>query len=254
MSGERRTAIPQHPRVWRFLSGHSMDGGPPRGEAPPTVFLHIPKSGGTWLTDVVIHNLLTRECPDLFYAPHWMSAAEAVRRFGSDARLALVLRDPAERFASAWASRMAEGRPGYDTPWTEAEREVFGRYPDLPALLADAGSLWPARRARARRAVEAMTVVPRGYAHAFGSVEAARALLPAIRLCMPIGQLSARIGEAMAALGFATFELPETAEENRGAGASLAPGDRARLRRFLAEDYAVHELLRGRARELHGEV
>lgn len=38
---ERRKPIPDHPAVYRFLSGHGFPKGPPQAEEPPIVFHHV---------------------------------------------------------------------------------------------------------------------------------------------------------------------------------------------------------------------
>lgn len=250
----RAKAIPDHPNVYRFLSGHSFEGGPPCGTGAPLVYLHIPKTGGTYLTDVLLHNLQRRDQPDLFYAPHRMTVAQTAEVFGPSRQLALVLRDPLSRFVSAWHSRLREGKPGYHTPWTAAEAQVFATFPDLEALARGLGHLWPGTRRRARAAVAAMTMVPRGYAHAFGTPDAARRAMPAVRLCLPIEALDSQLDVAMAALGFPDFSRPPQPVENRSTERPppLSARAEARLRAFLAEDYAIYDVLSARARELHG--
>jgi hypothetical protein len=45
-----------------------------------------------------------------------------------------VVRDPASRFVSGFNSRLRQGRPRYNMPWTEAERTAFAVYPTADAL------------------------------------------------------------------------------------------------------------------------
>jgi len=248
-SAPRNTRIPQHAAVYRFLSAHGFDQ-PPRVDAP-LVLLHVPKTGGTFLTDLIMHNLQSRPAPALFYAPHAMSAAQAVEVFGPGTRLALVLRDPLERLASAFYSRKRQGRPDYDTPWTPAEAAVFNRYPDLGAVARALASPLPGRRARARRALRSMTLVPRGYAHAFGPASQAGALIDRVTLCPAIGALSDDLDAIMAGLGFADYDRPPRPVQNRAVSPpSLTSLERLILRRYLREDYRVYSLLQARAAAL----
>lgn len=46
------------------------------------------------------------------------------------------LRDPIERFFSAWYSRQNEGRPRYYAPWSDEERVTYERYPTPQRLAA----------------------------------------------------------------------------------------------------------------------
>ena len=248
-SAPRNTRIPQHPAVYRFLSAHGFDE-PPQADAP-VVLLHIPKTGGTFLTDLIIHNLQSRPAPALFYAPHAMSAAQAVEVFGPGTRLALVLRDPLERLVSAFYSRRRQGRPDYDTPWTEAEAKVFARYPDLGAIARALASPRPGRRQHARRALASMTLVPRDYAHAFGPATQAGPLIDRVTLCPPIEALSRKLDAIMTGLGLPDYELPPRPVQNRAEPPPpLNPAERLILRRHLREDYRVHALLQARAAAL----
>ncbi|WP_112320532.1 hypothetical protein [Oceanibium sediminis] len=249
----RRKAIPDHPAVFRFLSGHGLPGGPPPHPGPATVFLHIPKTGGTFLTDLILHNLQERDQPDLFYAPHWMSAARTGRIFGPDRRLALILRDPVARFRSAWDSRLARGRPAYDTPWSAAEEKVFARYPTLRHFLREAVHPNPRTRRRALKLMNGMALVPRGYAHAFGSARKAQALLPNITVCLPLEKLAPNLDQVMHGLGFAEYTLAPDLAENRAStrATPLSALDKRLLAWLLREDIRIHKLLMRHARTLH---
>ncbi|MEM8787887.1 MAG: hypothetical protein AAGE76_06475 [Pseudomonadota bacterium] len=253
-SSPRTRALPDHPAVFRFLSGHSHAGGPPQRDTPPIVFLHIPKTAGSYLIDLIVHNLQIADRPDLFYAPHWMSAARTAELFGPDRRLALILRDPVDRFVSAFQSRHRQGAPAYDTPWTDHEARVFRDYPDLDALIDALGSLWPKRRRAAVAAVAGMTLVPRDYTHAFGSLTGAQTSLEALSLCLPMARLDRDLGLAMTALGFERFEMAERPLRNMApTRPTLSPRRRSILERHLAEDIAIHDVLHQHATRLHPE-
>ena len=47
------------------------------------------------------------------------------------------MRDPVDRFFSAWYSRVTEGRPRYYVPWSDTERRAFELYPTPQAIVAD---------------------------------------------------------------------------------------------------------------------
>lgn len=249
----RRKAIPEHPAVYRFLSGHGLPDGPPAHDGPATVFLHIPKTGGTFLTDLILHNLQEQDRPGLFYAPHWMTAGQTAKIFGPDRKLALILRDPVARFRSAWDSRLARGRPAYDTPWSAAEEKVFKRYPTLQHFLRDAVHPNPRNRNRAMRLMARMALVPRGYAHAFGSARKAEALLDQISVCLPLEHLAPHLDEVMRGLGFDSYNLAPDLTENRATGQAtpLSTLDRKLLGWLLREDIRIHRVLLGHARKLH---
>jgi Sulfotransferase family len=86
-------------------------------------FLHIGKTGGT----AVKHAL----------AQMSESARSRLKIHGHDKtfmeivcgqRIIFFLRDPISRFISAFYSRRRQGRPKYDSPWSEAERAAFERF------------------------------------------------------------------------------------------------------------------------------
>jgi hypothetical protein len=66
------------------------------------------------------------------------------------------LRDPIERFFSAWYSRQNEGRPRYYVPWSDEERVAYETYPTPQAL---AGAL-AAGDERAKWAMDHILHVP----------------------------------------------------------------------------------------------
>ncbi len=105
----------------------------------PTHFLHIGKTGGTAVKHalapvagrlrLVLHDHETR-LSDL---------APGERAF-------LFLRDPLDRFVSAFHSRRRRGRPRHDWAWSEAERAAFERF-ETPNALAEATRADPAAQA-----------------------------------------------------------------------------------------------------------
>lgn len=50
------------------------------------------------------------------------------------------LRDPIDRFFSAWYSRQTEGRPRYYIPWSDEERRAYEVYPTPQLLVGDLAS------------------------------------------------------------------------------------------------------------------
>jgi hypothetical protein len=108
-------------------------------------FIHIGKTGGT-----AIKHILKRsgnahwpgEAPDgvpetpygrIMLHPHRFKLKDVPE--GDFAFF--CLRDPIDRFFSAWYSRQTEGRPRYFFPWTDEERRAYELYATPQALVAD---------------------------------------------------------------------------------------------------------------------
>jgi hypothetical protein len=72
-------------------------------------------------------------------------------------KIFFVVRDPVDRFVSAFNSRLRRGRPRYDFAWSESEREIFERFASADELARGLSSEDLARR---RSAYTAMTSLP----------------------------------------------------------------------------------------------
>ena len=105
----------------------------------PTHFLHIGKTGGT----AVKHALAPMaERHGIVLHRHGTRLADLPR----GERAFFFLRDPLDRFVSAFHSRRRRGRPRVDIAWSEAERAAFERF-ETPNALAEAIATDPAARA-----------------------------------------------------------------------------------------------------------
>jgi hypothetical protein len=109
------------------------------GYSKQYAFLHIPKTGGTSLI------ALGKKLVDKGYSfpvclGHSWRAQEVLSHFPK-MKLTIMLRDPLERIVSGFNSRLRQGRPTYDSPWTLAEASVMAMLPSvrhlLDAMLAD---------------------------------------------------------------------------------------------------------------------
>lgn len=92
--------------------------------------LHIGKTGGT----AIRHALASFANRNLF-ALH--SHAVRLRDCPEDELVFVVIRHPVDRFVSGFNSRLRQGRPRYDVPWSRRERLAFALFPS-PNHLAEA--------------------------------------------------------------------------------------------------------------------
>ena len=109
----------------------------------PAHFLHISKTGGS----AIRHALLPiARRHGLVLAGHW----KYLRDVPAGEYAFFVVREPASRFVSAFNSRLRMGRPKYDNPWTERERDVFAAFPTANVLAEALSSADEERRRLAR--------------------------------------------------------------------------------------------------------
>ena len=129
-------------------------------------FLHIGKTGGTALGRVFHGNQRVGNS--------WLGLHEhstTVRRLPKNDQFTFVLRDPVDRFVSAFYSRYRQGKPAYSIPWTEAEASAFASFPDANSLAEALSSPEPECRESARAAMHAIGHVRTRYRDWLGSVE-----------------------------------------------------------------------------------
>ena len=108
------------PRLWR-----------PRFLKRKAHFLHICKTGGTAVRSVLKE---CRETPNYRIKLHNHDVSlEQIRR---GEKGFFFLRDPVSRFASAFYSRLRQGRPRYVYEWNDLERKLFSVFQTPRAMAA----------------------------------------------------------------------------------------------------------------------
>lgn len=219
-------------------------------ENPPILFVHIPKTAGTRLGQLITHNLAETGVPrNLFYSAHRYSAYDLAANYGPNRKLALVIRDPVDRFVSAFYSRFHKGAPDYNTPWFPDEEVFFAKYPTLRALV---WAMVFGQRQKMQKQLKKVHLVHMGYVRFFGSPAGLEQDWENIVVCLPMQHLDAQLDEVMARLGFESFEEPVKKKENRGLPRpKVSRLERIILRRFLADEYEIYDRLLERSRELH---
>ncbi|MEO1329987.1 MAG: hypothetical protein AAFW46_10015 [Pseudomonadota bacterium] len=87
-------------------------------------FLHIGKTAGTQVR-MALKKIARRDQRFRFRAhPH----RTGLKDLPADAAYFFTLRDPISRFRSGFYSRKRQGRPRYDSPWSDDERRAFERF------------------------------------------------------------------------------------------------------------------------------
>lgn len=131
-------------------------------------FLHIAKTGGTSVTALLAERR-EAERPAAIRLRHEWTLAMADAALPSDTRVHFVLRDPVDRYASAFHSRQRKGYPAFNADWRPQEARVFERFPDISSLFRAFISANAEERDDAERAFRSIRHLRRGYAFYFGS-------------------------------------------------------------------------------------
>ncbi len=85
-------------------------------------FLHIGKTGGTSLNSLI--SSIDNYNSNFKYHDHSFTLKNVPK---NDLAI-FFLRNPIDRFISAFYSRLREGKPKYDVPWNEKEKKAFQRF------------------------------------------------------------------------------------------------------------------------------
>ena len=115
---------------------------------PALHFLHIGKTGGTAVIDVLRRHRVSGAY-FIYDHPHFFKLSNVPE---GEAAFFFV-RDPMTRFISGFNSRLRQGRPRHDLPWSAAEKRTFSEF-DTPNALALA--LSSPEEGKRQRAVAAM--------------------------------------------------------------------------------------------------
>jgi hypothetical protein len=197
-------------------------------------FLHIGKNAGTALKRAL------REAPDseqyqLALHTHGVRMTDLPR----GDKFFFIVRDPVDRFTSAFYSRLRQGAPRFHQPWTEAEARAFARFRDaasLAAALADDGEPHDA----AVDAMHSIEHVRTSYWDWFGDPSAFERRSPDVLWIGFTEHLDGQLPDLAARLGLGALALPsdETAA-HRGTNRDVVLPAEARdaLTAWYARDY-----------------
>jgi hypothetical protein len=201
----------------------------------PLHVFHIGKTGGTALNHVLVeHADACRYRP--VFGGHVLTLKDVPR----GERFMFFIRDPLDRFVSAFNSRLREGRPRYHYPWRDEERVAFAEFKTPDQLATALSSADRAERARAEDAMRGIGHVNTPYSFWFGSQRNFRKRLPGVffigfqeRLDDDFELLKRKLGlpsEIDLPRGDAAHEAPAGFERR------LSETARANLARWYADD------------------
>jgi hypothetical protein len=242
--------VPARPSPRRIAKAavEALELGPPIEEARRRLWrargkqivhlLHIGKTGGT-----AVQTALT---------PSLVAPRHVVRLHNHGFRLADVpetdacfffLRDPVSRFVSGFNSRLRQGKPRHDTPWSAAERRAFERYPTPDALATALGTTDLAQLAEAAQAMGAIGHLRTSFADWLGDEEALRARRESILLVGRQETLDTDFARLTDLVGLPRCTLPrdDVGAHRTPAGMSTTLSDDAieNLRAWYRRDYEL---------------
>ena len=215
-----------------------------RDHRPPLHVLHVGKTGGTALTEVLLEHLEEANHRLLLHG-HDVALSHVPR----GEPFAFILRNPISRFVSAFMGRLRADHPRYHYPWRDEERVAFAIF-ETPEQLASAlSSADGDERATAERAMRGIAHLNTPYRYWFGDVKTLRSRLSDVFFVAFQERLDDDFELLKRKLG-----LPEHARLPRdpiAAHRSLAPAPeplseraRANLERWYAADFELLEFCR----------
>lgn len=206
----------------------------------PICLLHIGKTGGSYLRGVLKEapNLP----PNLKVLKHSDTLETTKRKFGEDRRLAFVIREPAERFVSAFNSRLRQGRPRYNSLWSAAEASAFQWFESANSLAEALGSPDERTRSAAYFAMEHIQHLKLNYRHYLSSIEALQSSVDQVALCIDLDDLDPKLPEVLRALGI--NEAPVTRGIDRHASQSgdevLSEAGSKHLKEYWRDEFEIY--------------
>ncbi len=230
----RENPIPQRSVEATWSSSHAPK------TADQTVFLHIGKTGGTFLKSLAA---AASDAPEnLTLGSHGDTLISTIKKFGRKRKLVFFFRDPQDRFISGFNARLRQGRPTYDVTWTTAEAVAFSFF-KTPVALAEALYANDEHlKSAARFAMSSIFHLKHNYAHFLHSPDALRYELEAnnILMCCETEKIDANLDKIMSALGLSSAS-GSLADRNHAPNPTCSFSERASesLRRFWANEFEI---------------
>ena len=216
----------------------------PNDDRPPLYAFHIGKTGGTALNETLLeHSDAARY--RLIFGGHTLT----LRDVPAGERFMFVIRDPLERFVSAFNGRLREDRPRYHYPWRDEEKVAFAIFKTPDELATALSSPSRQERRQAEDAMRGIGHVNTPYSYWFEDEQTFRSRLSDLFFIGFTERLNDDFELLKVKLGLAReLRLPqdETTAHRTPAGFSteLSNVARANLARWYARDIAFFELCR----------
>jgi len=217
-----------------------------------TCFLHIGKTGGTFLKSIASEQDASQ--PSTYLGKHGDTLTSTILNFGLNRKLGFFFRDPMDRFVSGFQSRLRRGLPTYNVDWTVGEATAFSFF-ETANDLAEALSTDDERlKSAAHFAFGNIFHLKHGYVHYLNSAEALfyEHKQKNIRICCETVKIDAHISHVLDELG---FSLPAKGNVDRNAStqiqkSALTSSAKVNLREYWQKEFLIYEACKTIARDL----
>lgn len=214
--------------------------------------IHIGKTGGSALKEAIrgdirgVHSVYQDVAPGTRILTH--SHHIDLGRIPARDDVGFVLRDPVSRYVSGFMSRLRQGKPRHDRPWSPLERRAFERFPTPDALAVALSSQDPETRAAAERAMRDIRHVRTSFGTWLGSPDLLRSRRAHILLVGWQETLADDFERLRALIGLPDqCQLPDDPKQSNKAPddtpTELSEAGTANIRSWYAEDYAIIDAL-----------
>lgn len=251
---------------WPRWARRRFDGARRLAKLPPPPiggrrfgFIHVGKAGGTSVRMLLEALAETHHEVPAHFGHDWRLVD--LRRRYPQMRLAATVRDPLERWASAFEERLRMGGPAYEDPWSPAEAALFAHFATAAEFLAAFVSEDPSQRSAAHFGRANLGHLRLGYVHYFRDVPTIDANLDRLYCVGTVDDMEDFVVRMLAPLGVEPGEVrrlyrpahvaPSPAAEQL---AGISEEQLSALREVLADEYAIYERLVEIARAQRGDA
>jgi hypothetical protein len=207
--------------------------------------LHVGKAGGNYLRSILRHNKQHWTNPLHLMGPR-TNLVRTAKKFGTDRKLAFIIRDPASRFVAAFNTRAAQDRPYDEKPWTPEEAIAFRWFETAEDLAKALCSDKPVELSAAKFAMLHIGHMDETYTSCFGTAANLIEEIPNIAVCIDLPHLDDKLPSVMKRLGLNHFEMPEEPKRNQASevAEALSMEARAGLRCHWHEEFRLYNTAR----------
>ncbi len=209
---------------------------------PLIAFIHIGKTGGTFVKQVIRHN---QGAATGIILPGHTPLAELEATHTPELRFCFVFRDPVARFVSGFYSRLRMGRPLRKVKWSTQEAVAFSFFPTANSLAEALSSPDDRLKSAAIFAMSAIRHVHRGYVFHFGpQIDFTVNALERLQVCVDLEHLDQYLPAFLDKIGVANGQIPPRSDPTASYDRSLSPLAQENLRDFWQEEFDYYEMFK----------
>lgn len=215
-------------------------------------FVHIAKTGGTFVKQVIRANL--GDASHVVLSGH-QSLADLEAKHGQDLKFCFVFRDPAARFVSGFYSRLRMGRPLRKVKWSTPEAVAFGFFATANDLAEALSSPDERLKSAAIFAMGAIRHIHRGYVFHFGKqIDFSLNVVDRLQVCVDLENLDDNLIGFLDKVGVKDAERPAMRDISTGYDhdRQLSPQAQKNLRAFWQDEYEYYAIFKELERGFFG--